>query len=86
MVYIPPCSKMVLRNMLYTKLGLGGTEIFCLRLLQSSALVIFAIIAMETKYVVKLDLHLNLVHYYGPCSIQMRHSYATTAQCPVLDL
>ena len=65
MVYIPPCSKMVLRNMLYTKLGLGGTEIFCLRLLQSSALVIIAIFAMS-DYVVKLDLHLNFGIIMGP--------------------
>ena len=67
-------------------IGLGGTEIFYLQLLQSSALAIIAIIAMsgiETKYVVKLDLHLNLVHYYGPCGIQMRHSYITTAQFAV---
>jgi len=45
---------------------LGGTEIFYLPLFQSSTLAIIAIIAMsgiETKYVVKLDLHPNFVHY-----------------------
>jgi len=48
--------------------------------------VIIAIIAVsgiEAKHVVKLDLHLNVLHCYGPCSIQMRHSYTTTAQVVV---
>ena len=53
-------------------------------LLQSNILVIIGNIAcIETKYAVKLDLYLNLVHYCGPCSILKRHSYKTTAQFAV---
>ena len=74
---------------MFVSLGLGSTEIFCLQLLQSSALAIIAIIAIsgiETKYVVKLDIHLNLVHYYRLYSIQMRHLHTTTAQVDVRTL
>ena len=46
-------------------------------------LQILLCLGIETKYVVKLDLHVNLVHYYGLCSVQMRHSYAITAQFAV---
>jgi len=73
---------------------MGSTEIFCLWLLQSSSLAIIANISMsgiETKYVVKLDLHPNLVYYYGSAVFkwdthtQLQHNLLSEVQSEVIN-
>jgi len=66
----------------------GGIEIFCLRIIIAIKCPCdncnYCHVWYRNKICCKVgDIHLNLVHYYGPCSIQMRRSHTTTAQVAV---